>query len=653
MKASLNNSISKLTTLNLALFVLLMSSPTHADETIVQNPQPQFATATPSNHDAASPLTSRVPHTVFPTDQGMPLAREDVDLTRTAVVPGRAFVPSTTPRETHPTYTPITPRYQPAPQYNQPAPKYQQPTIPQYNQPAPQSPQTPAGGELLGNNKPTDPQVKISSRNTDPKMLGFLRTTSMQELTSLYHEASRMIDAKHVNPPAYETRMKSSLNNLILALDNPDFQRANNLSSQSTAIRQVQAELAQTINSQPARNATEAVGLMQWSAELVNRQLGVRREAVALEFMNGTIDALDKYSSFMPESTAFAPGAELKNRKTASLEENIVGIGVELETHPMGAILVGVVENSPASGLGLKKGDLIVAVNGQSVRGLGLNTVAGKLGGSLGTQITLDIERDGQRYRGQLSRQRIYVSSVTGTEMLDNIKKVGYVRLKQFSESSRKDLEAAMWSLHNQGMKSLVLDLRGNPGGLLDQAIEVSDLFLPCGTIVSTKGRNYTDNTSETATREKTWSIPLVVLVDDGSASASEIFAAAIQENERGVVVGRHSYGKGTVQTHFPLQTVSGLLKLTTAKFYSPAGREMAGSGVTPDLLVRATETNSNRADYDADIEAAISVVDQGIPNRLAQQAANCNQPKYQTPGQANNSFNNFTQQLQMNMSGR
>ena len=141
-----------------------------------------------------------------------------------------------------------------------------------------------------------------------------------------------------------------------------------------------------------------------------------------------------------------------------------------------------------------------------------------------------------------------------------------------------------MWSLHRQGMRSLVLDLRGNPGGLLDESIDICNLFLPSGRIVATRGRNASDNMDESATWSRTWSTPLVVLVDGDSASASEIFAAAVQENGRGVIVGRKTYGKGTVQTHFPLRTVSGELKLTTAKFYSPRGREMAGRRRDPGL---------------------------------------------------------------------
>ncbi|MEM9702223.1 MAG: S41 family peptidase, partial [Planctomycetota bacterium] len=155
-------------------------------------------------------------------------------------------------------------------------------------------------------------------------------------------------------------------------------------------------------------------------------------------------------------------------------------------------------------------------------------------------------------------------------------------------------------------------------GGLLDQAISVSDTFLPGGTIVSTRGRLAEDNTSSTAKKSRTWKVPMAVIVDDGSASASEIFAAAIQDNGRGVIVGRNSYGKGTVQTHFPVRTVAGDLKLTTAYFYSPNGRQMAEQGVAPDVTV-SEDRDILPLDRDSDVRAALEAA---TSRQAAQMAA-------------------------------
>lgn len=451
-------------------------------------------------------------------------------------------------------------------------------------------------------------QLEISSRYQDPRMLSFLQNSSMNQIMSLYNEASRLIDGRHVSPLSYEERTRQAIDNLIAALDNPEFlQAAGYRSARSTA--SVQAEL-ERLKSSPARSASEALGLMQWAAELANQQLGVRREAVALEFFNSTLDSLDRYSAFVPARTGSAP--------SAGLEEQIVGIGVELKPHEQGALVFGVLENGPAAQSGMQRGDIITAIDGRTVGGQSLDQIAGMIGGRSGTSVQITIDRNGRQASARLTRRSFYVSSVTGTQMLAG--NTGYIRLKQFSESSKEDLEQALWRLHREGMQSLVLDLRGNPGGLLTEAIDVSNLFLPEGRIVATRGRNASDNTDERATFSQTWRVPLVVLVDGNSASASEIFAAAIQENDRGVIVGRQSYGKGTVQTHFPLQTAAGDLKLTTAKFYSPDGREMAGTGVTPDVIVRPTgEPFAADIAQDTDVAAALQVI--GNPAQLSGQS--------------------------------
>lgn len=500
-----------------------------------------------------------------------------------------------------------------------------------------------------------DSQPRITSRYSDSSMVNFLSRGNMRQLTELYHEASRMIDARHVSPASYEDRSRAAINSLVAALDNTAFMRASNAQPNPQTVRTVQNELTQLARSQPARSANEAVGLMEWAAELVHRRLGIRKEAVALEFLNGTIDSLDRYSAFMPSMAGGASGANVEPVRTATLSENIVGIGVELKQHDNGALIVGVIDNSPAAELGLKEGDIIIAIGQQSMEGRNLNEIADRIGGRAGTSITLDIDRNGQKYRGTAVRRQFYVGSVNGTKMIDSQNNVGYVRLRQFSESSARDLEQALWSLHRQGMQALILDLRGNPGGLLDQAIMVTDMFVPRGTIVSTKGRTSSDNSNESARHEKTWSVPLVVLVDENSASASEILAAAVQENGRGVVVGRKSYGKGTVQTHFPLRTVSGNLKLTTANFYSPTGRQMAETGVTPNVEVNAQTTGYRGTDNDADVQAAMEVIRQGTPSRMVQLLAEGKTGEHLAQPASNSNSNtnfDFLNRLRQNIRG-
>lgn len=467
----------------------------------------------------------------------------------------------------------------------------------------------------------TDVDGKITARYQNADMLAFLNRMTMTQATNLYVEASRLIDTRHVSPTSYEVRTKRALEGLMAAVRNPAFLQAARANPNPQQVQTLQRELQQLAQTNPARTAQEALGVMQWAADLANRRIGVRKEAVALEFLNSTLDSLDRYSSFAPSKAAYGMREADQEWKSAVLEENIVGVGVELKAHDRGALILSVVENGPAARARLAAGDLIVGVDGRNVQGMSLSQIANLIGGPAGSTVTFRILRNGQEFTVSLRRENVYVSSVAGVQMLD--RETGYIRLKQFSQSSAEDLEKAMWTLFRGGMKALVLDLRGNPGGLLTEAVEVSDLFVPAGRIVATKGRTAADDSDERAKWEKTWRIPLVVLVDEDSASASEIFAAAIQENGRGVIVGRNTHGKGTVQTHFPLQSVSGNLKLTTAKFYSPRGREIAGAGVRPDVIVsgKTEEFLTAGLGGDQDVRTALEVIARGTPAALAASA--------------------------------
>jgi carboxyl-terminal processing protease len=299
----------------------------------------------------------------------------------------------------------------------------------------------------------------------------------------------------------------------------------------------------------------------------------------------GAAESLDKYSGFEPEEPKSAPSADV-------LDDHVVGIGVEIKPHDDGVEVVKALRNGPAARAGITAGDILTQVDGRNLRGQSLDYAADLIGGQAGTSLTVRVLRDGRSSLITLNRARVAVYSVSDVRMLGGNDKTGYIKLDKFSASTMDEVDRALWQLYRQGMKSLIVDVRGNPGGLLTTAIALADKFLPAGEIVSTRGRTAGDNSSERAKFEQTWKTPLVVLIDKDSASASEIFAAAIQENGRGLVVGEHSYGKGTVQTHFPLRSISGNLRLTTARFYSPSGRPMAGSGVEPDVKVANTSGN-------------------------------------------------------------
>lgn len=426
----------------------------------------------------------------------------------------------------------------------------------------------------------------LTFRYQNPVTVRAIRAMSSNQAVQLFAEVSQKIDERSLEPTSYDLRVRRALRNLTLALDNQAFMNGLGISANSFStdgFRNTLSRLAGNGQIQNYQDAHTVLNTVMQSAQSVQ---GLTPSVVAYEFSNASIDTLDKFSGLEPADPGSRNGAELTNVRSAALEENIVGIGVEVREHAEGLIVVKPLRGGPAAEAGIESGDVILSLNGQNIGGMKMASSVDLMKGSSGSQLRMRIFRDGKGERDfNLTRRSIRVWTVNDTKMLPGTN-VGYFSLSRFSQNSTAEVDQALNELYNKGMKSLVLDLRGNPGGLLTTCVEISDRFLACGTIVTTKGRLSEDNMVERATYNKTWSVPLVVLVDGDSASASEIFAAAIQENGRGVVVGTRSYGKGSVQTHFPLSAIGGDLRLTTALFYSPNGRRMAGEGVTPDVEV-------------------------------------------------------------------
>lgn len=443
-------------------------------------------------------------------------------------------------------------------------------------------------------------QDLISRRYQDPAVLRFIGSLSPDRALSLYGELLQLIQQRHLQPPAPQAIVQRGVQNLAEALQNPAFLQATRLNLQREQAYYFQQMLAEQIRQ--VQSIQDAVGALQMTMQIAQQQLGLSPSVVGVEFVYGAVESLDRFSAFVPP--------ERTQQQSQQLGENVVGIGVQIVKGDSGVRIDKVMQGGPAAQAGLQKGDEIVAVDGRSIPAGDLDAATSLITGPEGTAVQLSILRNGrQQAQISLARQRVEIYSVTDVQMIDPSAGIGYMKLETFSANSTKEMEQALMALHQQNMKSLVLDLRGDPGGLLTTAIEVADLFLPNGTIVSTRGRNAADNTTETAKQPQTWKVPLVVLIDENSASASEILAAAIQDNDRGIIVGRHSYGKGTVQTLFPLQTVGASVRLTTAKFYSPSGREMAGQGVEPDVPVAGTSSRNNVSNAtDRDIQAAVDV---------------------------------------------
>jgi carboxyl-terminal processing protease len=291
---------------------------------------------------------------------------------------------------------------------------------------------------------------------------------------------------------------------------------------------------------------------------------------------------LDPYSAYLTPDQL--------NEVYAQIEGNFVGLGVELKAQEGRLVIVRVIPSSPAEEAGVRANDAILAIDNRPTQDLSTDQAANLLQGVEGSQVALTVAGPGEASRQMVVlRRRIEVPSVDQTRIVDPQFGVGYFKLTCFQKTTAHDIDVALWKLHDQGMKSLVIDLRGNPGGLLVSSVEAVDRFVDRGVIVSTRGRSQQEDLTYKAHEQTKWQMPLVVLIDQDSASAAEIFAGAIRDHRRGTIVGVRSFGKGSVQGIFPLDECNAGLRLTTAKFYSPNGRPYSQVGVEPDITVRST----------------------------------------------------------------
>lgn len=283
--------------------------------------------------------------------------------------------------------------------------------------------------------------------------------------------------------------------------------------------------------------------------------------------------AIDGIRNILDPHTAVFSPKDYDDLKV-NTEGEFGGIGITIAIRDNALTVISPLQGTPAFNMGLRAGDRIIKIEGKATSGMALDKAVEKLRGKVGTNVTITVAREGsaEPIDFTITRARIVMHAVPYSGILEG--DIGYIKLAQFSQKTGSEVETAIKSLKSKGMKKLVLDLRYNPGGLLNQAIEVAELFLKQGNvIVSTRGR--TQKTESLASKNGILGpeVPLVVLVNEGSASASEIVSGAIQDWDRGVIVGKTSFGKGSVQTIFPLDNQGHALKLTTAFYYLPKGR--------------------------------------------------------------------------------
>src|SRR5687767_11154349 len=317
--------------------------------------------------------------------------------------------------------------------------------------------------------------------------------------------------------------------------------------------------------------------------------------------INGMLAGLDPHSSYM--------NAKRFQEMQVQTRGEFGGLGIEVTMENGIVKVISPIDDTPASKAGILANDLIVEIDSQQVQGLTLEQAVDKMRGKVNTPITLTILREGKAepFEVKLIRDLIRLKAVKFE--LDG-GDVGYIRISSFSEQTQEGLDAALAELKAKSganLKGYILDLRNNPGGLLDQAISVSDTFLERGEIVSTRGRNPGESqrriaeTGDIATGKK-----VIVLINGGSASASEIVAGALQDHKRATILGTRTFGKGSVQTIIPLGNNNGALRLTTARYYTPSGKSIQAKGIVPDIEVLQDVPEELKARTDTRGEASL-----------------------------------------------
>ena len=300
--------------------------------------------------------------------------------------------------------------------------------------------------------------------------------------------------------------------------------------------------------------------------------------------INGVLQSLDPYSAYM--------NPEIFEEMQTETSGEFGGLGIEVTMEAGVVKIITPIDDTPASRAGVKAGDYIVRINGEQVQGKTLMEAVNLMRGPVNTSIEITIRRKGLKKAKifKIKREIIEIKSVA-SKLIE--KEIGYLRLRAFNENSSNQLKKEISKLEKkENLLGYIFDLRNNPGGLLSQAIKISDFFLDDGEIVSTKGRKNRENRKFFAKKgDKINGKPLIVLINNGSASASEIVAGALQDQKRAILLGESTFGKGSVQSIIPLKN-KGALRLTISKYYLPSGKSISEIGVSPDIMVEESEEN-------------------------------------------------------------
>ena len=459
---------------------------------------------------------------------------------------------------------------------------------------------------------------RVERRYSDNSFRSSLLEFSQDNALDLYDETAGRIRNSFVDPLSQLSIVAHGTESLYIALANPKFVEANlppaitdsEQRARRESIQKFRTLLREQYWNKQIYNSQHARSVIVQVARHASSALKISPSAVVMEYVFGGCNALDDYSGFLT--------ADRLSDLYSNIDGEFVGLGVEMkEEKDLGMLLVNVLPESPAEIGGLRKGDRITWIDGKDIRSSSIDEAAALMRGQTGSRVKLRIHRQAENrdWEAVLIRRAVSVKSIPVAEIVDGDYKIGYIELAGFQKTTAAEMDAALDKLSRSGMKALVLDVRGNPGGLLTAAVAVLDRFIDEGVLVSTKGRSGDQNWTYRAHRQGTLDMPLVLLTDGDSASASEIVAGAIRDHGRGTIVGRKTYGKWSVQSIFNVGRETGL-RLTTAKFYSPDGLNHSKVGVDPDVLVEAPiehnvawRGNNGDKERDIDLERALEIL--------------------------------------------
>ncbi len=403
---------------------------------------------------------------------------------------------------------------------------------------------------------------------------------SQTQAADLYLEILAKLEANYVDPLNLNEVLRNGTAFLEVALTEPVFLAEHLPNASPEQVEQFRLAIHRDVLGREVANRFEARQLVLHVAKKAEETIGLKSTATIYEYVCGAVGLLDPYSGFLTEGELL--------EMTSQIEGNFVGLGVELRPQGQRLNVVSVIRGGPAASAGIQADDEILEVDGITTAATSADHVADLLRGPEGSTVSLKLMRGETAIPMNVVRKRVDVPSVEAIHLIDAQQGVGYFRITNFQKTTDEEIDRALWDLQKQGMRRLIIDLRGNPGGLLETSVRVADKFIPEGLIVSTRGRNGIENKNFTAHRAGTWQMPLYVLIDGDSASASEIFAGAIRDHRRGLLIGTTTYGKGSVQGLYNTDVVRSGLRLTVSKFYSPKGTPIAQLGVGPDIKVES-----------------------------------------------------------------